>query len=210
MPNHKDARFWDRIAPKYARHTIKDMAGYERSLQRSAELIAGCDVLELGCGTGQTALRLAPAARQYLATDFAARMIALGQQRLAETPVTNLSFQQVTAENLAEQNQTFDVILGFNFLHLVRDLPATLTAIRHLLRDGGLLVTKTVCLHEMNPLIRLAVPVMRAVGLAPHVSTLSGAALEQALTAQGFEILSVERHGTSGRDVRPFIVARKA
>lgn len=209
MPTHRDARFWDRIAPKYARHTIKDMAGYERSLERTAAVIAGKDVLELGCGTGQTALKLAPAARTYLGTDFSARMIALGQNRLAETPAPNLSFRQATAESLAAESRTFDLVLGFNYLHLVRDLPATLTAIHRLLHSGGLLVTKTVCLSEMNPLIRLAVPVMRAIGLAPHVSSFSGITLENVMSGQGFEIIAIERHGTKGRDVRPFIIARK-
>ena len=30
-----DARFWDRIARKYAADTISDMAGYERTLERT-------------------------------------------------------------------------------------------------------------------------------------------------------------------------------
>lgn len=62
----------------------------------------------------------------------------------------------------------------------------------------------------MNPLIRyLALPVMRAIGKAPHVLCFDAAALQSAMVGQGLEIVSVERHGTQGRDFRVFIVARK-
>ena len=50
------ARFWDRIAPKYAADPIADLAGYEATLQRVQGLLSTQhDVLEIGCGTGSTA-----------------------------------------------------------------------------------------------------------------------------------------------------------
>ena len=35
MSSSNDARFWDRIARKYAADPIADMAGYERTLERT-------------------------------------------------------------------------------------------------------------------------------------------------------------------------------
>jgi hypothetical protein len=62
----------------------------------------------------------------------------------------------------------------------------------------------------MNPLIPyLALPLMRAIGKAPHVLCFNGDGLQSAITRQGLEIVSVERHGTRGKDIRVFIVARK-
>jgi hypothetical protein len=62
----------------------------------------------------------------------------------------------------------------------------------------------------MNPLIpRLALPLMRAIGKAPHVLCFDAESLEAAFVRQGLEIVSVERHGTRGKDIRVFIVARK-
>ena len=50
---------------------------------------------------------------------------------------------------------------------------------------------------------------MRAIGKAPHVLCFNGGALQSAITRQGMELVSVERHGTRGKDIRVFIVARK-
>jgi hypothetical protein len=62
----------------------------------------------------------------------------------------------------------------------------------------------------MNPLIPwVALPLARALGMAPPVHCFQGPALEAAIARHGFEVLAVERHATQGRDVRPYIVARK-
>lgn len=207
----RDARFWDRASEKYARSTIKDQAGYERTLAHTRELLpADASVLELGCGTGTTALRLAGSVRRYLATDISPDMIAIAERKLAAGPIPSLTFRAGTAETLAGGEERFDAVLGFNYLHLVRDLPGTLRAIHALLKPGGLLISKTACLGDMNPLIRtVLLPVMRVVGLAPTVVVFNANELERAIREAGFDILAREAHATSGRDTRPFIVARR-
>ena len=209
MTEIKDARFWDRIAPRYARDRIKDMHGYERSLSRLSDLIQGRDVLELGCGTGQSALHLAPSARQYLGTDISDGMITIARDRRAAAPAPNLTFRQGTATTLAAEEARYDVVLGLNYLHLVRDLPATLAHIHQMLRPDGLFVSKTACLAEMTRAIRLILPLMRLVGRAPHVAIFDTQGLQQALRRAGFQIDAVEHHASHGRDTRPFVIARK-
>ena len=209
----KDARFWDRAARKYAASPIRDEAGFERTLVRTRALIQpGARVLELGCGTGTVALRLADASESYLAADLSARMIAIAEEKLAKARDEGvglpLGFRQATADALAREEARYDLVLTFNFLHLGGDLPALLGQLRSLLVPGGLFISKTPCIGDMNPLIRLAVPLMRLVGLAPSVTAFSAAALEEAIRAAGFEIVANERHGSKKNDIRPFIVAR--
>ena len=61
----------------------------------------------------------------------------------------------------------------------------------------------------MNWLIpHLALPLMRTIGKAPPVLCLNEGALQSAITRQGMEIVSVERHGTRRKDIRVFILAR--
>lgn len=205
-----NAEFWNRIARKYATDAIADQAGYERTITRVRGLLGPDDqVLELGCGTGSTALLLAGGTRSYLATDFSAEMIAIAAEKLAASPVSQLSFQVATAEDVVGKVSPFDAVLGFNYLHLVDDLPATLAAIRDLLAPGGLLITKTACLRDMNPLIRLAIPLMQLIGKAPHVNVFSATTLEETIGAVGFEIVVREYHGSGRKDARLVIVSRK-
>ena len=210
-PAPRKARFWDRIAVKYAADPIADMAGYEFTLRRVRDLLStDKDVLEIGCGTGTTALRLAPLTRRLLATDLSAGMIAIAREKLAAQPAPQLSFAVADADAPVAGAGEYDVVLAFNLLHLVADLDGTLAGAMQTLRPGGLLVSKTPCIAEMNPLVPwLALPLMRAIGKAPHVLSFDADALQSAIARQGMDIVSVERHGTKGKDTRVFIVARK-
>jgi SAM-dependent methyltransferase len=159
-----DARFWDRTSRKYAKAAIADQDGYERTLDRTRSLLgAGDRVLELGCGTGTTALRLSGDVKSYLATDFSVGMITIAEEKRIAARVPVLEFRTATAESIELETGQFDAILGFNYLHLVRDLPGTLRRIRALLVSEGLFISKTPCVGDMNSLIRLVLlPVMRA------------------------------------------------
>ena len=207
----RKARFWDRVARKYAADPIADPAGYEATLQRVLTLLsARQDVLEIGCGTGTTALRLAPFTHSLLATDVSQEMIAIAREKLAAQPVPQLSFAVADADAQVFGQNAWDAVLAFNLLHLVGDLDQALAQAVRALRPGGLLISKTPCIAEMNPLVPyLALPLMRAIGKAPHVLSFDAAHLRAAIARQGLQIESVERHGTRGKDIRVFIVARK-
>lgn len=208
----RDAAFWDRRAERYARARIADPGGYARTLARTASLLApSYRVLEIGCGTGTTALRLAPGVASWLATDVSTAMIAIAGRKLADTPVPGLSFLNVPGGVPSAAGAAWDAAVAFNVLHLVRDLPGTLRALRAQLRPGALFLSKTPCLAEMSPLVsRVLLPAMTLLRIAPHVAVLDADALCAAIRGAGFAIEGVERHATRGRDARPFVVARAA
>ena len=206
-----DARFWDRASRNYAKGAIADQAGYQRTLSRTRALLNASDrVLELGCGTGMTALRLAGGVQDYLATDISTEMIAIARERYSAEPSPTLAFRVATAEAIAPDLAQFNAILGFNYLHLVRDLSGTVHHIHRLLVHDGLFISKTPCVGEMNPLVRLALlPAMRAIGKAPYAGVFRVSELVEQISAAGFDILATENHATKGNDIRPYIVARK-
>lgn len=206
----RDARFWDRVARKYAKHPIKDLAGYERTIARTRELLGKDDsVLEIGCGTGTSALLLAPAVHRILATDVSGEMIAIAREKVAAQAITNVELAVAAATEPPAAGGPFNAVLAFNVLHLVTDCPATLQHVHRLLKPGGLFISKTPCLSEMNVLIRMAVPVMQLIGKAPSVAIFRAPELEAQIERAGFEILERERHGSHRKDPRVFLVARK-
>ena len=209
MSAGNDAVFWDGQAQSYSKRPVKDNEAYQRTLDRTCALLKDSDnVLELGCDTGSTALRLAHTTRSYLGTDISAEMIQIANGK-AGSENSTLSFRTATAETLAAEEDRYNAVLAFNYLHLVRDLPSTLRSIHGLLGDGGLFISKTGCVGEMNVMLRLAIPVARLVGKAPFVNTFVEPELLQSITEAGFEIIEKEIHASSHNDHRPFIVARK-
>jgi SAM-dependent methyltransferase len=227
----QSTRFWDKASRKYAASPIADLAGYERTLVRVRQLLQRSDnVLELGCGTGSTALRLADAVARYVATDLSPSMvdIALAKQASAPPAVQHmLQFLAADADVLLPppardhlgsatpqrgEGQGWDAVLAFNLLHLVPDPDRTLSSVVRQLRPGGLFISKTACIGNMNALVpHVALPLMRLFRLAPPVQVLTEDALLTAIERSGLIIAGVEHHATPGRgrDWRPFVVARK-
>jgi ubiquinone/menaquinone biosynthesis C-methylase UbiE len=205
-----NARFWDRAARKYAKDPIADMAGYERTLDHARRLLKSTDAaIELGCGTGTTALKLAPSVARLVATDISAEMIAIAREKAAAEKCANVEFVVATPDAAPYPDASFDAAMAFNLLHLIEDRAAALRGVHRLLKPGGLFISKTPVLSEMGSAIRLLVPVMQAFGKAPYVGFFSAEALEREISEAGFEIIERARHGSGKKDMRTYLVARK-
>lgn len=204
--------FWDRVAERYARRSVQDEAAYAFTLERTRAHLSpdGC-ALELGCGTGTTALKLADATSQIVASDLSAEMIRIARDKAEGQGATNVTFVQSDAE--AAPDGEFDAVLAFNLLHLLPDPEAALTGIAERVRPGGYFISKTPCLagSEMSlkfrALIWLIVPVMQALGKAPRFHRMSIAELERAITGAGLDIIEAGNH--PAQPPSRFIVARK-
>jgi ubiquinone/menaquinone biosynthesis C-methylase UbiE len=204
-----DQHFWDRVARKYARDPIKDMAGYTRTLECTRQRLRETDtVLELGCGTGTTALSLAPSVALLMGTDVSHEMIAIAREKAGTQGCGNAEFKVAPSDRALGTDGAFDAVLAFNVLHLLADRSATLQKVVCALKPGGLFISKTPCLSEMNPLLRLAVPVARLAGKAPSVAFFSALELEREIEGAGLTIIERARHGSGPKDPRIFLVAR--
>lgn len=203
------AAFWNGMARRYAAIPVRSPENWEKTLELTrARLSPQAEVLELGCGTGSTALRLAPHVARYTGTDDASRMVEIAREKLAETPVDGLKFETARTGDASLPTGPFDAVLAFNLLHLVPDLHATLTEARTLLKTGGLLITKTPCLGgNRYAALWPVVAVMRLVGKAPPLTFISPGRLEAAIASAGFEI--IERGDYPARPPSRFVVARK-
>lgn len=115
-------------------------------------------------------------------------------------------------EAASQTTEGWDTVLAFNLLHLVPDLNHTLAQVLRHLRPGGLFISKTPCVGQMNPLVpHVALPVLRLLRIAPPMHVLTEDQLLTAIERSGLTIDSVEHHATPkrSRDWRPFVVARK-
>ncbi|HBO13964.1 MAG TPA: SAM-dependent methyltransferase [Halieaceae bacterium] len=202
------SEFWDRVAPDYSRQAIADTETYARKLAATQALMQpSMAVLEFGCGTGSTALEHAGHVAQIDATDVSAAMIAIGRRKAQDAGIENVSFRQAGVEDFEAPDDSYDMVLALNLLHLVPDRRAALARVHRLLKPGGFFVSSTVCLADRLWFLRPVIPVMQWLGKAPYVSFLRAADMLREVASAGFE---EQEHWTHGRTNSLFLVARKA
>jgi ubiquinone/menaquinone biosynthesis C-methylase UbiE len=84
------------------------------------------DVLELGCGTGTTALHHAPHVKHIRAVDISAKMLEIARAKAEAAGVTNVTFETASVEDLRSTAETYDVVMVHSLLHLLDDRAAAL------------------------------------------------------------------------------------
>ena len=202
-----DAAFWDKMAPSYAKSPIANPDAYEETLARvRTYLKPDANVLELGCGTGSTALKLVDNVATYEATDVSQGMIDIANAKLEGLTGKRPTFRVAGTGATDYATSTPDTVLAFNLLHLLPNLEATLKVIHDLLPEDGVFISKSPALSEKwyyGPMIG----VMRLIGKAPYVRTLGVDELDTLITKAGFRIIETGLYPptTPSR----FIVARK-
>jgi ubiquinone/menaquinone biosynthesis C-methylase UbiE len=202
------ATFWDKITPKYAARPISDMAAYQATLERTRSFLHADDrILEIGCGTGGTALWLSAAVSHVTAIDISSKMIAIADGKLRKSDRTNVRFLQMPARKpLADA--PFDAICGFNILHLIDDLPGSIAHLKSQVKPGGFVITKTGCLSNMPMPMHWLIKAMQLIGKAPYLNSFSIQELEAAFVDAGFELIETGFFGKT--TTTRFIVARRA
>jgi len=201
------ARFWNRLAKRYARGAISDPASYQRKLDETQALFTpDMRLLELGCGTGSTALLHAPHVAHIRATDFSEAMIQIARDKAAAAGIGNVAFEVASVDTLAADPSSFDMVLALSLLHLLEDRAPALACIRDLLKPGGYFVSSTVCLGETMGFFRYIAPLGKAVGLLPTLRVFTPDELARSIEEAGF---GIETRWQPGKGKACFIIARK-
>jgi SAM-dependent methyltransferase len=149
---------------------------HEVAYRRCADLCAGQDVLEAGCGEGYGADLLASVARRVVAVDYDAATVAHVRARYPRV--------QVMAANLAAlpiPDASVDVVVNFQVIEHLWDQPQFVAECLRVLRPGGLLLMSTPNRITFTP--GSDVPVNPF-----HTRELNAAELRELLTDGGFRI----------------------
>ncbi|BDM83735.1 class I SAM-dependent methyltransferase [Acaryochloris marina] len=201
-------QFWDKIAEKYSKQPIADEAAYQKKLAVTRDYFRpDMEVLEIGCGTGSTAILDAPYVKHIHAIDFSASMLAIAKSKTEAEKINNVTFEQAAIEDLNVPDQSLDMVLGLSILHLLRDRSAAIARVYQMLKPGGIFVTSTVCIGDTMSWFKLIAPIGRFLGFFPFVAVLTTQELEDSLINAGFE-LDYQWQPSRGKAV--FIVAKKS
>ena len=138
MQEHKN--FWDKNAGRYDRFMRKDRAAYDEMYELIRPVVRHKTVLELATGTGLIAKHIVNAAAHIEATDASAEMIAEAKR---DTRSAKLHFSVQDLFRLPYANQSFNVVIVSNALHIVPQPEKALQEIKRVLKDDGVLIAPT-------------------------------------------------------------------
>ena len=137
IQEHKN--FWDKNAGRYDRFMRKDRAAYDEMYELIRPVVRHKTVLELATGTGLIAKHIVNAAAHIEATDASAEMITEAKR----TRSAKLHFSVQDMFRLPYANQSFDVVIVSNALHIVPQPEKALQEIKRVLKDDGVLIAPT-------------------------------------------------------------------
>ena len=139
--NGKNESIWDKFASVYSAFvtgTPGNKKAYETIYKRIRGVVKDKEVLEIATGPGVIAKQVASEAKSMIATDFSEKMLAVA--RRGEVP-SNLKFEQADACKLPYEDNSFDVVIIANALHIIHEPEKALSEIKRVLREDGILIS---------------------------------------------------------------------
>lgn len=201
-------KFWDKAAVKYSKRPVPNEETYQIKKDLTREyLTPESQVFEFGCGTGTTAISHAPYVKHVTATDISPEMLRIAKEKAHAAHVENITFEQWNVSTDPIPRTDYDIVLALSILHLVEDLPATLSKCHRLLKTDGFLVSSTGCLSDKMGYLRPVLGIMNLIGKAPPVAFFTNEALEQSLFEAGFQ--TVHRWHPKGSESIFFISKKR-
>lgn len=112
---------------------------------QSHQRLNGLQVLDVGCGGGILSESMAREGAQVLGIDLAAASLNVAQLHALEAGVTNVTYQEIAVEALAQQRpQQYDVVTCMEMLEHVPDPLSIVRACSELVKPGGWVFFSTI------------------------------------------------------------------
>ena len=132
--------FWDRTTKIYTHFMKKDHKAYKQMYSLIYPVVRHKQVLELATGTGLIAKHIVRSADHIEATDASQETIEQAKQGVKST---KLYFSVQDMFHLPYADQSFDVVIVSNALHIVPEPERALAEIRRVLKEDGILIAPT-------------------------------------------------------------------
>lgn len=155
-------KVWDLYAPIYEKAMRMDKKYYGYMYERIPNQIIDKEVLEIATGPGLLAKHVAHASKTMIATDYSEGMIK--EARKGSYPA-NLKFEVADATKLPYADDSFDVVLIANALHVMPNPEKALSEIDRVLRKDGLLIAPNFVGHKKGTVSRIWSGILKLAGI---------------------------------------------
>lgn len=205
---NKSEKFWDKRAVEYNKDEKKWTNTCNKAVEHTKKHLKTDDIIiDYGCGSGILTFQFADLVKEIHALDISSKNIDAAKKRAKGNKISNIIYSQTTIFDERYQKETFDVVLAFNILHLLENIPETLSRINELLKSGGLFISETTCLGEQKSFFRPIISFFSKIGILPYLDKLSFSELEKMISSSNFQIAETDVIGETMPTY--YIIAKK-
>jgi len=130
---------WTSYSEKTYDHSLDLIHKRLKANGMNADFFRGKKCLDGGCGTGRFAIAMAQlGAVQSIGIDIGTRSLDFADKQRERLGLSNVSFQEMSADNLEFEDGYFDVVVSNGVLHHIENTEKGLHEHLRVLRGGGL------------------------------------------------------------------------
>jgi 2-polyprenyl-3-methyl-5-hydroxy-6-metoxy-1,4-benzoquinol methylase len=204
----KSERFWDKAAKGFDDRVNEGDEAAIILIDHTGRYLQPNDtVLDYGCATGKYAFEIAPQVKEVWGIDISSEMITAAKRNAAVRNIANVRFMQAEITDSRLEDESFNIILAYNILHLVDHPPRVVERIKELLKPDGIFISVTPCLGAGGSLLVSLIKFVSFLGITPKVHSFKPDEVETLIADAHFEILDNQVLSDSTSNI--FVAARR-
>jgi 2-polyprenyl-3-methyl-5-hydroxy-6-metoxy-1,4-benzoquinol methylase len=185
----KSEVFWDKMSSNYESQVKKYQQTYTDTIERTKKYLKNEDiVLDFACGTGIETLHISGFVRAVHPIDISEKMIDIAEEKVKQNEICNIKFYKTDLLN-EDLKKLFDIVLAFNILYFLKNVPENLSKIYELLKPGDLFISTTDCIGEKISILNRIKYCLSRIGILPFMKMYSIFELEDLVTDVDFKII---------------------
>ncbi len=148
--------FWDRFAGIYdigQSLNYKVLKGFEKTTEQLVP--RGAKVLDTAAGTGRLTFAAAKNAEKVICTDVSMPMLEQAMKKAKRNSIYNVEFDVRDIYNLKDDDETYDIVMAGNVLHLLDEPEKALKELWRVTKRGGMLLLPTYLCRKESPVLKL-------------------------------------------------------
>lgn len=154
----KTAKFYD-LAEKLNGKVYRELCGLTAKLTPR-----GAKVLECAGGTGELSFAVSLKAASVLCTDNSEKMLSVARKKAEKKGIDNISFERRNIYHLDDPDETYDIVIAGNVLHLLDDPESAVRELYRVTKRGGRILLPTFMTRNNSKLSDALLTAYKALG----------------------------------------------